>query len=170
MKKIYLYTVAVMVAAFLFSIALSAQQATVKVRVEKEGKVVKDTTYQFDDAEQAEHAVKVMEVMSEHEEHLMKHEFESGDHPHGEHVMVIKSGNEEDIEVHVGEDGDCGHKKKIKVMVSEDEEGEWKVIEKEIEETDGEVEITKIIEEGEGEEVKVIVVKKKEAKDKSKKQ
>ena len=104
MKRTYVHTLAVLAAAFLFSTTLSAQQATVTVKVEKDGVVVKDTTYQFDDAEQAEHAVKVIEVMSEHDEHVMKHE----EHvmKHEEHVMVIKSGNEEDIEVHVGEDGD----------------------------------------------------------------
>jgi hypothetical protein len=154
MKKAYLHFTAILVTAFLFSTVLSAQQATVNIRVEKDGKLVKDTTSRFDDAEMAEHAVKVMEIMSENEEHIMKY----------------KSGDEKDMEVRVGEEGDCGHKKKIRVMVSEDEGDEWKVIEQEVEESGEEVEITKIIESGEGEEVKVIVVKKKAEKEKSKKQ
>lgn len=155
MIRICINTLALLVAAFLFSTVLSAQQATVTVKVEKDGKLVKDTTYRFDDAEMADHAVKVMEVMSGLEEQMMGYDVESGDHPHGKHVMVIKSDDGEETKILVDEDEDCGHKKKVKVVVSGDEE----------------TEIEKIIEEErDGEDVEVIVVKKKVAKDKSKKQ
>ena len=44
-------------AAFIFSVSMFAQETTeVTVQIKKDGKMIKDTTYQFDDAAEAEHA------------------------------------------------------------------------------------------------------------------
>jgi methionine-rich copper-binding protein CopC len=133
MKKMYPFAMLALLAAFILSATLSAQETKVTVKVEKDGKVVKDTTYSFDDAEQANHAIKMMEVMSGDEEH-------HGDHSN-EYVFISEDGEKTEIKSMSGdshvwvsegeEHGDHVHKKKIKVMISDDEEVEVEV-EKEV--------------------------------------
>ena len=98
---------------------------------------------------------------------------EGGDHPHGEHVMIIKSEGGETIDVIVSEDIEMekGKTKQVKVIVSGDEDGTWHVDHKELKEVDEEVyvisgddaeeELKEILKDHDGENVKVIVVKKK---------
>ncbi len=134
MKKMYPFAMLALMAAFIFSATLSAQETKVTVKVEKDGKVVKDTTYSFDDAKQAKHAMKMMEVMSGDEEHMMEHH---GDHSNS-YVIISEDGEKTEIKSMSGdphvwvsegeEHGDHVHKKKIKVMISDDEDGEWEVI------------------------------------------
>ena len=160
MNKIIHLSSFCLTALFIFSLNLNAQEQTeITVQVKKDGKVVKDTTYQFDDDKQAKHAVKMMEVMS-------------GD---DEHVMVMKSGDGETFDILVDKDfegGDMVGKKQVKVIVSGDEHGTWHVDGKELEHIDEDVyvisgddvkvELKEILEEhGDGEDVKVIVVKTK---------
>ena len=206
-------------AAFLFSAGLFAQEKTeVTVQVKKDGKVVKDTTYQFEDAKEAKHALKMVEIMSGSEKHKegvhynystahtgeghskamvfisedgKKTEIKElhGDslvwvsEEDGEHVihkkegnvMILKKGDGESFDIWVDEDGETKMKqKKIKVVVSGDEEGNWTAVSADgkdldedenvfiIKEEDGvKMQIREIIEEDEdGEEVKVIVIKK----------
>ncbi|MEN8155885.1 MAG: hypothetical protein ABFS10_02965 [Bacteroidota bacterium] len=161
MKKLYPYSLLILVASFILSVSLSAQETTVKVKVIKDGKVETDTTYTFDDADEATHALKMMEMMSGEEVHMMKvhkdmkeHDCHHahGGHAHGEHVMVMKS---EDCE------GDSLVKKKIvKVMISDDEEIEWHSDDEDLKHVEEEVYITK---DGD-EEVEVIVIKKRSKK------
>ena len=48
-----------------FVAGIRAQEKTeVSIQVKKDGKVVKDTTYLFDDAKEAKHVRKMVEVMS----------------------------------------------------------------------------------------------------------
>lgn len=57
------------VASIMFSAGLMAQEQTeVTIQIKKDGKVIQDTTYQFDDADEARHALMMMEVLSEHKE------------------------------------------------------------------------------------------------------
>jgi hypothetical protein len=210
-----------LVAAFVFSAGLMAQENTeVSIVVKKDGKVVKDTTYQFDSADEAKHAMKMMEVMSGMDEDMEKVHYnytmahsggkhanamvfisEDGEkteikemhgdslvwisegeglhkeHMHGEHVVVVKTGDGETFDIIIDKDGDTSVKKtEIKVLVSGDEDGSWTVVEggKEISDEDGnvfiikgddemKVELKKIMKEHEGvegENVKVIVIKK----------
>ena len=110
---------------------LAQEQVEVSVKVTKDGKVVKDTSYQFDDASEAKHALKMMEVLSGEVEHM-------------EHVIIKKSKDGKTFDVLVDEDlegDDVIKKKEVRVMVSDDDDVTWHVV-------DG----TK------GEKVKVIVI------------
>jgi len=104
---------------------------------------------------------------------VMKYRIEKGDGPHGKHVVVMKSDDGNTFDILVDEDGDVVKKKEIKVVVSGDEEGNWTVVEGDemmmnkdenvfIMKGDDEVKVNvmKIIEEeGDGENVKVIIIK-----------
>jgi len=99
MKKIIPLGILSIAASLFLSTGLLAQeQVEVSIKVTKDGKVVKDTTYQFDDASEAKHAMKMMEVMS-------------GDEPHMEHVTYNYT------TAHAG----SGHSKAM-VFISEDGE------------------------------------------------
>ncbi len=123
------------------------------IKVTKDGKVVKDTSYQFDDAAEAKNAMKMMELMSGdelHKEHVT-YNYTTAHSGHGEAktmVFISKDGETTEIsELHgdslvwvteeehdgkkviVMKSGDVVKKKEIKVMVSSDEEGNWTVVE-----------------------------------------
>ncbi len=218
MKKITPFWILSLAASLILSTGLLAQdQIEMSIKVKKDGKLVKDTTYLFDDADEAKHAMKMMELISGDEPH-MKHvtynyttahtgsgeaktmvfiskdgetteikEFHGdslvwvteeevdGKHAHGKKVIVMKSEDGNTFDILVDEDdegGDIEKKIKIKVVVSGDEDGNWTVVEgdKEIYDKDENVYIIKgddevkvkvikiIEEEGEGENVKVIVI------------
>ena len=186
------------------------------IKVTKDGKMVKDTTYQFDDAAEAKNAMKMMELMSGeelHKEHVHYNyttahtgsghsktmvfisedgetteitEFsgdslvwvseEDGAHAHGKKVIVMKSEDGNTFDILIDEDmegGDVVKKKKVKVVVSSDEDGNWTVVEGDEKMMDKDenvfimkgddevkVKVMKLIEEeGDGENVKVIVIK-----------
>ena len=209
-----------LVAAFVFSANLMAQEKTeVSIQVKKDGKVLRDTTYQFDDADEAEHVLKVVEVMSGLDvdmdqghysyNYTMSHsgrehgnamvfiskdgekteikEFHGDslvwisegvepdmEHMHGENVMILKKGDGETFDILVEKEGDEPGKKRVKVVVSGDEKGNWTAVSPDemdpddnekvyyiSEDDDVQVKVRKIIEEdGEGENVKVIVIEK----------
>ena len=197
MTKIFTQSIAALTVASIFSLGLVAQETKVTIQVKEDGKVVKDTTYSFEDAEEAHHVLKMVEVMTgeglheAHEEytytmhsdgdHASKMVFISKDgdktiikeidgdstvwvsddgevHEHGEHVIVMKKGDGETFDILMDSEMEEGHSKKIKVIVTDEGDGDYTII------TDGEEgehikEITKVGEDGE--EVKVIVVKKK---------
>ena len=100
MKKLYPYSFLVMAAALLLSVTLSAQETKVTVKVEKDGKMVKDTTYTFDDADQADHVLKMVEVMSGSDEHMMEIHKEMAE-VHGGHssnyVFISEDGEKTEI-------------------------------------------------------------------------
>ena len=71
MKKYILHLTLGLAASLILSTGLLAQeQVDVSIKVKKDGKVIKDTTYQFDDASEAKHAIMMMEVLSGDEEHM----------------------------------------------------------------------------------------------------
>jgi len=72
MKKLNPFQILAIITAFIFTSGLSAQETTVSVKVKKDGKVVKDTTYSFEDEVQAENALKTMEIMCSGDEHMME--------------------------------------------------------------------------------------------------
>lgn len=224
MKKYIPIQLMSLMAAFVFSAGLMAQEKTeISIQVKKDGKVVKDTTYEYDDAQDAKHVLKMVEILSGekhmegmHYNYTTAHAGEghskamvfisedgkktkikelNGDslvwvsegegehviHKHGEKVMVMKKGDGETFNIWVDEDGEKDVKKKrVKVVVSGDEKGNWTAVssdEKHLdenenvfiisEEDDIKVEIREILEEtGDGEEVKVIVIKKEIDEDK----
>ena len=155
-KKIPFWILSIAASLILSTGLLAQEQIEMSIKVTKDGKVVKDTTYLFDDADKAKHAMKMMEIVS-------------GDEPHKEHVtykyttahtgsgetktMVFISEDGEtteitefsgDSNVWVSEeevdgkkviviksedDGDIVKKKEVKIVVSGDEEGNWTVVE-----------------------------------------
>jgi len=213
-KNIHYWVLSIAAALFLSTGLLAQDQIEMSIKVTKDGKLVKDTTYLFDDAEEAKHAMKMMEIVSgdePHKEHITYNytsthsgnghskamvfisedgetteitEFsgdtnvwvseEEGD---GKKVIVMKSedGNTFDILVDEEFEGDDVVKtKEVKVVVSGDEEGNWTVVEGDEKMMDKDknvyiikgddevkVKVMKIVEEeGDGENVKVIVIKK----------
>ena len=70
MRKYRFILLSIAASLFLSAGLLAQEQVEVSVKVTKDGKVVKDTTYQFDDASEAKHAMKMMEVMSGDDEHM----------------------------------------------------------------------------------------------------
>ena len=125
-------------AIFLLTMTLSAQEKTeVTVKVTKDGKVVKDTTYQFDDASEAKHALKMMEMLTDEGEHMMEYNYTMA-HKHGDHskamVFISEDGKKTEIKefsgdslVWISEDGD-GDVKVIKKKMGDGDHGEHVVI------------------------------------------
>ena len=134
MKKIIPFWILSIAASLILSTGLLAQeQIEMSIKVTKDGELVKDTSYLFDDADQAKHAMKMMEIVS-------------GDEPHKEHVtynyttshtgsnhskamvFISKDGETTEITEFSGdslvwvseEDGAHVHGKKVIVMKSED--------------------------------------------------
>lgn len=106
MKKLIPISILSVIALMFFSGVMLAQ-TEVTMQVKKDGKVIKDTTYQFENDSDAKHAVKMMNIkshskamvfISEDGEHTEIKEFHGdslvwvseGEHPHGEHVKVMK--------------------------------------------------------------------------------
>jgi len=131
MKKLYAILIPVLVLTFILSAGLTAQETTVSVKVEKEGKVVKDTTYSFEDAEQAEHALMMMDIMGGDDEHMMK-VHKSMSKSHGSHsktmVFVSEDGKTTEINEMDGDslvwisEGEHDHGKRVVVVKSGDGE------------------------------------------------
>ncbi len=128
-----------LVAAFIFSAGMMAQENTeVSIQVKKDGKVIKDTTYQFDDAKEAKHIMKMVEVMSGGDEHLegMHYNYTTA-HAGGKHantmVFISKDGKKTEIkEMHgdslvwisEGDDKHVIHKHGERVVVMKKGDGE----------------------------------------------
>ena len=103
MKKLNPISFLVLALTLVFSTSLFAQEKTeVSVKIKKEGRVIMDTTYQYDDDADAKHAVKMLEIFSENDEEVFD-------------IFI----DEED------ESGEKNRKKRVKVIVSDDEHGNW---------------------------------------------
>lgn len=155
MKKNIPFWILSIAASLILSTGLLAQeQIEMSIKVTKDGKVVKDTTYLFDDADKAKHAMKMMEIVSGNEPHKehVTYKYTTAHTGSGEAktmVFISEDGNTFDVLVDEEyNDGDIVKKKEVKIVVSGDEEGNWTVVEGE--EYDG----------VEGANVKVIVIKK----------
>jgi hypothetical protein len=104
MKKLYSFLIPALVLTFIFSTGLTAQETTVSVKVKKDGKVVKDTTYSFEDAAQAEHALMMMDMMGGDDEHMMKvHNSMSESHGGHSKTMVFVSEDGKTTEISEGD-------------------------------------------------------------------
>lgn len=181
--KIYIpiWILSIAASLFLSTGLLAQEQIEMSIKVTKDGKVVKDTSYQFDDAAEAENAMKMMELMSGdelHKEHVT-YNYTTAHSGHGEAktmVFISEDGKTTEISefhgdslVWVTEEEHDG--KKVIVMKS-GEEGNWTVVEGDEKmmdkdenvfiikgDDDVKVKVMKIMEEeGDGENVKVIVI------------
>ena len=134
-KKIHIAT-GILAASILFSAGILAQEKTeVSVVVKKDGKLIKDTTYLFEDASEAEHALKMMEILTGEDIH-MEH---SGENNTKAMVFISEDGEKTELREYKGDalewtgeeegKGPVVKKKEIRVRVSDDEEGSWTVIE-----------------------------------------
>ena len=185
-KRVGFWVMSLM-AAFILSAGLMAQEKTeVSIQVKKDGKVVKDTTYTYDDAAEAKHVWKMVEVMSGMDVEMDKGHYNyTMAHSDGKHantmVFISEDGDKTKImEMHgdsltwVSEGEEQEGKKHVKVIVSGDEKGKWHAVSTDeldmdedekvyfiSDDDDVKVEIREVLEEtGDGETVKVIVVKK----------
>lgn len=192
----------VMALFFLASVTFAQEATEVTVQVKKDGKVVKDTTYRFEDDTDAKNAVKMFDMLSgekteikemtgdslvwisegeggEGPVKIMKYRVEKGDDSGEDHVVVVTSGEGGSFDILLDEEleGEPGaEKKRVKVIISEDEDGVTHISNEEIIEREEEVyvisgdetekELKEIMEkmknEDEGEDVKVIVIRKKD--------
>jgi len=142
MKKKVRISIISLAIASVFSMGLIAQEKTeITLQVKKDGKVVQDTTYQFEDDAKAKHAVKMMEVLSGDNEHTMKYNYHMshGDPDHSKAMVFIsKDGKKTEMKEFHGDtlvwfsdeevDGDQMHIIKKKMVHGEHGEGENVVI------------------------------------------
>ena len=135
MKKYSTILLSIVASLFLSSGLLAQEQVEVSVKVTKDGKVVKDTTYQFEDAAEAKHAMKMMEVISGDDEHMehISYNITSAHTGSGEAktmVFISEDGEKTEIkEIHKDslvwieeKHGDGEHVKVMKYKVKEGEE------------------------------------------------
>jgi len=115
MKKLNPISFLGLALAFVFSTSLIAQDKTeVSVQIKKEGRVIMDTTYQYNDDAEAKHAVKMMEIISGDCNHLKEMVFISEDGK----TKEIKEFHGEDVEIEVKEIiEEHGDKENVEVIV-----------------------------------------------------
>jgi hypothetical protein len=101
-KNVPIWILSIATSLFLSTALLAQEQIEMSIKVTKDGKVVKDTTYQFDDAAEAKNAMKMMEVMSGdelHKEHVT-YNYTTAHSGHGEaKTMVFISKDGETTEI-----------------------------------------------------------------------
>jgi hypothetical protein len=125
---------------FLASVSIAQEQTEVTVHIEKDGKVVKDTTYKFESDDDAENAVRVFEALSGEGLKEMEYNYSMTlpDEAEGRAMVFIsKDGKKTEIKemegdslVWVSEGADTDGPKviKYKVETSNDGEGEHVVV------------------------------------------
>lgn len=179
MKKTGIWILSIAAALFI-STGLHAQnEVEVSVKIKKDGKVVTDTTYLFDDDSEARQAMKVMEAMSGEDDHM--------EHITYDYTTTLSEGGHSKAMVFISEDGekteikeihedslvwitekevDGDHVKVIKYRIKEGEEphGEHVIVMKSEDGNTFDVMVEEDLEEEgmeDDEDVKVIVIKKK---------
>lgn len=142
MKKNKLFWILSIAASFIMSAGLLAQEhVDVSIKVTKDGKVIKDTIYQFDDASEARHAVMMLEVLSGDEEHMENIHYNyttahSGSGHSKAMVFISEDGETTEIKEFHGdsllwvteEEGDGEHVKVMKYKIEEGDDQPRKVI------------------------------------------
>ena len=99
-KRIPVYIMTLLASALVFNSMIAQETTEVSIKVTKDGRVVKDTTYQFDDADEAKNAIKMMEVMTGDKEHVMKYNYTTGseDAKHANTIVFVsKEGGKTEI-------------------------------------------------------------------------
>jgi hypothetical protein len=139
MKKYSTILLSIAASLFLSAGLLAQEKIEVSVKVTKDGKVVKDTTYQFKDASEAKHAMKMMEVLSGDDEHMehITYNYTSAHSGSGKAktmVFISEDGEKTEIkEIHADslvwieeKHGDGDHVKVMKYKIKEGEEPQGK--------------------------------------------
>jgi hypothetical protein len=142
MKKLILFSISTSAVLLMMGGITHAQDQTeVTIQVKKDGKVVKDTTYQFEDETAAKQAVKMFELAGSEGAHEMEFNYTMA-HEGGEHantmVFVSKDGEKTEIkEIHgdslvwISEEDLEGEPVKVikyKVKKGEEDDGEHVVV------------------------------------------
>lgn len=127
-KQLLLLAATIFLSAGMFG----QEKAEVSVKIIKDGKIVTDTTYSYENLEQAEHALKMMELMTSKGEHEMHMKHMAMDDAHKKHMKFI-SENGEVHEFHgddmtwvsssMSEDGDSSKIYKVIVKGDSDSKG-----------------------------------------------
>lgn len=130
--------------ALLLGTSLIAQdKAEIIVKISKDGTVVKDTTYSFDDLKMAKNAIQLIEVMTSDETHFAHADnihlkmMEEGNYHHKKLIFINEDGEVTEIDGDgdkdwVTKDEDCAEK----IFINEDD-GKVKVIVKTIQSEHG---------------------------------
>lgn len=188
MKKRIPVIFASLTLSFVFGLSLLAQETTeLTIQVKKDGKVLKDTTYQFEDEAEAIHAMKMMELISDFDEDMEEVHYNyttTGGKHANTMVFISEDGEKTEIkEIHGDslvwiEEGEHPHGEHVIVMKSDDgetidilidEDGEHEVVKKkeikviisDDQEGSWTVNSKELKEIDEDENVKVIVIKEK---------
>jgi hypothetical protein len=99
MKKYIRFWALSIAASLVLSAGLLAQEKVdVSIKVKKDGKVIQDTTYQFDDASEARNAIKLMEVLSGEDEPM--------ENFHYNYTMAHQGSGHSRAMVFISEDGE----------------------------------------------------------------
>ena len=101
-KKLHFWILSIAAMLFLSAGLMAQEQVEVSIKVKKDGKVVKDTTYQFEDASKAKHAMRMMEVLSGDDQHMEHVSYNiTSTHTQGGHskamVFISEDGEEFNI-------------------------------------------------------------------------
>ncbi len=132
-KNVRYWIMSIAASLFLSTGLLAQEQIEMSIKVTKDGKLIKDTTYQFDDAAEAKNAMKMMEVMSGeelHKEHV-HYNFTTAHTGSGHSkamVFISEDGETTEITEFSGDslvwvsegDGAHAHGKKVIVIKSKD--------------------------------------------------
>jgi hypothetical protein len=152
-KKILICLLGFSASIFLAAGLMAQEKVEVSVKVTKDGQIVTDTTYQFEDASEARHAMKMMEVLSANEKHMEHVTYNiSSTHAQGGHSRAMVFISEDGEEFNITE----LHSDSLKWISEGDEpHGEHVIIRKS---KDGETFDVFVDEDHGGEKVKVIVI------------
>jgi hypothetical protein len=151
----------ILISLLILSAGVFAQEkAELTVKITKNGEVLQDTTYSYENIEQAQHALKMLEIMGDndlHSTHLKAMSMDGA--PHKKMVFISEDGAVHEFSdegmtwvSNESEEG-ASSEKKYKIMIKEGSEGDKDVLH-----FDGEEGENIIINEDDGE-VKVIIKK-----------
>jgi len=136
-KRLYFSLVSIVMAVILPAGLMAQEKTEVTIQVKKDGKVIQDTTYRFNDADDANNAMKMLGIMLENDEHSghVVHNYTtavSGDDQSGKVMFISRDGEKVQVkEIHgdslvwvsEGEAGD-DHVKVLKYRVEGDDESQ----------------------------------------------
>ena len=104
-KKLHFWVLSIAALLFLSTGLVAQEQVEVSIKVKKDGKVVQDTVYQFENASEAKHAMKMMEVMSGDDEQM--------EDIHYNYTTAHTGSKEGKVMVFISEDGEATEIKEI---------------------------------------------------------
>ena len=136
-KRLYLSFLSIVMVAILPAGLMAQEKTEVTIQVKKDGKVVQDTTYQFNDADDANQVMKMLGIMLGDEEHFGEGTYSysatmSEDIQPGKMVFVSKDGEKTVVKEITGDsliwvskgESDDDHVKVFKFKIRGDDESQ----------------------------------------------